>query len=647
MLHKYFTLPLIACLLPFITASPAAAAPLYADVPESHPAYASIARIAQKGILVSDASGNYRPDDFIDKFETAKILAGLAGYKQIGASDAEREYYDRAYDKNRGLVSQYGKTFAKWKTSTDREIAFLIEKEILTPEDLNQFVVTRDGAEVLRALSKEEAAVYIVRLTDNKTPALSAAGVYSFALPADDAKTAAAYKPYVYFMLEKGLMATDDDNNFNPKQAVTRAGMAVLLDGVLSQTEGLDPDSRAGWRLDDGGAEAAPLKSVIESVSGEFDRLFGTESDGALQLTGADGVRQLYRLSPSVTVYFDGFLKTVSDLKQGTWISAVLDNLFITEIRAGANRRPAGAAEDPSGPVSLYAAEGKLVSITTDLTVKTIGLEVKLINTDGRIITDTKFYAVQEGARVTREGADCGLSDLKIGDICVAEVSGAKVYSISLEPSVRDVTGRLIGRKNNSVQIYGDNGAVYEFYADADTTVTRDGVKTNVNRLRSGDAVTARAEYDRLLTVTAEGKFQTVAGSVEAVRSDRSGSYVSVSSGSVVAEYPVSTDSADMALLRVGAEVVLFLDSSEVYAVYAEADGRAKNHITGTVTEKRGNSVTVSDNDGRSVSMYADPETSVYDSASGERTVISRVYEGDRVYAHFAGDAALNITVLP
>jgi len=305
------------------------AALLYNDVPADHPAYGPIARIAQKGVLVGDTSGNYRPDDFIDKFETAKILANLAGYKLIEFTEAEKLYFERSYEANRELISQYGNRFKKWNAATDREIAYLIEKDILTPEDLNQFVVLREGEEAVRALSREEAMVYIVKLLGKKDEALSASNLFAYA---DDIKITAAYKPYVYYMKNAGLTIEAEDNNFNPKQAVTRADMAVLLDKAIVFKE-----TGADYAVPPPAEEPQPDPSAkTEIVSGVFDKLFESETGYAIQMITDGGVKVLYKVSAMASVMINGVRGELQGLTEGQPLKVLLNNLYVMEVDAGA-----------------------------------------------------------------------------------------------------------------------------------------------------------------------------------------------------------------------------------------------------------------------------------------------------------------------
>ena len=638
-LHKRFAFFLTVLVFVFIIAPSAGATPTYNDVSISHPAYSSIIKIAQKGILVSDASGNYRPDDLIDKFETAKILAGLAGYKQIDYTPADKDFYDRAYDKNKSLISQYGKNFKKWKTSTDREIAFLIEKEILTPEDLNQFVILRNGEEVLRALSKEEAAVFLVKLMDKKIQALSTPVIYTFA---DDLRINAAHKPYVYFMRSAGIINPDDNGNFNPKQALTRAEMAVLLDRVLNEEDGLDPDKSGA---------VITVGNVIETVTGTFDKYFENETN-AIQIIKQDGEKQLYKMSDQATVFIDGFLKKAADLKTGMPLTIALNNFIVTDVKAGISHQPAGTADDLSGPVRLSAVEGKVVSfdILPGSITKTINLEIK-IEADSLVMTDVKSYAVQDGCRVTRAGTDCALTDIQIGDICRAEVYGAKVYSINLEDKERDISGTLLNKKSvdggHVFVIRGASGVIYELTADSNTEMLRENNKIDADSFRAGDIVNARAEYERLLRITASSTVSSVTGTIEAIRHTRSGSVITIlpEYGETAADYPVVTESVDITLLNVGAKVKIFLESAEAYAVFVEANDYANRFFTGEITVKRGNNITLIDSKGKTRNIVISSETIVIDSATGDRLTSNYIREGYTVFVRHDGETIKNVTI--
>ena len=139
----------------------------FKDVNQNFWAYEYINNVAEKGLITADAAGYFKPNDNINKFETAKIFAKTAGYKYNNLTGEEKSFYDNAYEKNKYLLESQAKKYAKWQKVADKEIAFLLEKNIFTPGDLEKFIVKDNKKnEKLRALSKEEAAVYLTRILE-------------------------------------------------------------------------------------------------------------------------------------------------------------------------------------------------------------------------------------------------------------------------------------------------------------------------------------------------------------------------------------------------------------------------------------------------------------------------------------------------
>ena len=65
-----------------MTFTAAAGAAVYKDVPSW--ASGAIDKISSLGYMTGDLAGNFNPSGFVDKFEMAKTLAKMAGYKYTG-----------------------------------------------------------------------------------------------------------------------------------------------------------------------------------------------------------------------------------------------------------------------------------------------------------------------------------------------------------------------------------------------------------------------------------------------------------------------------------------------------------------------------------------------------------------------------------
>lgn len=661
-LLKHFTAYTIALGIAVGSFGIALAAPAFSDVPATHWAYQSISRIAERGILVGDTSGNYKPDDYIDKFETAKILAKLDGYKQTGYSDSEKTYYDKAYDKNKSLLSQYSKAFSKWNSTADRDIAYLLEKEILTAEDLNQFVILRnDGSEAIRALSREEAATFLVKLMGRKNEALSYNTTSTFK---DDSSISVGSKPYVYYLRSINVTSGDSNNEFLPNGAVTRATLAVLLDKALAIME----EGQSTQPVATSSSNASDQVSKIETVSGTFDKLFNSGSTNAIQLVTPDGTKKIYKIANQISIYIDGFLKTSVDLKAGMPMLCVLNNYELIDIKAqsvtslttGTPSTSTGTiTTEPITNIQLATLEGTIASLSSDLVTKTVGIEIRMLNPRGEIITEIKYYALSDDCKIIRGDMTVPFDGINKGDIVKAEVSGAKAYSLSLEQKNRTIAGTLIEKKyikdsnipilviENSLKIKS------ELRVTTDTFISRKGSgKVSWNELRIGDAIEATAEYDALLELFATGTRSTVDGVIEDIYIDSKSSSITVRENNLSKKYTLITGTVDVYSLRIGSKVRLRLDSMEVETLSVLQDASTTGTFTGHITNIKRNSIVIRESDGSYNStreIFFDNDTIIMDSITGNKTSTGFLKEDMKVYAvvkNTSSNVAYTITIL-
>ncbi len=207
---KFKSILALALALILIASFPGAAfAMTYKDVPYSHYAYTAVDWVsnpANGSFMVGDAANNFNPNRTLDKFETAKIFAVAAGYKYAASSisTAERELFDRSYSEWQSLLDSQASQYSKWSRTADREIAYLLYKNILTPTDVATFVTRTGGVEQVNLISKQEAIVYMVRLDGKQTNAESISLPYHTPYK-DDAQIRADYKKYLYYAKEVGI----------------------------------------------------------------------------------------------------------------------------------------------------------------------------------------------------------------------------------------------------------------------------------------------------------------------------------------------------------------------------------------------------------------------------------------------------------
>jgi len=526
----------------------------FKDVPENHWAFKAIAEISEKGLIVGDASGNFKPDAPIDKFETTRILAKYIGYKFTNVTEEERAYYRKAYDKNKAIITQYAKPFTKWKSAYDYEIAFLLEKEIYTVEDLSQFIVKdANGVQQFRALSRQEAAVYLVKLMGLKSEALS--GSYNMNL-ADDADIKRIYKPYVYYSLKAGIINSEEGGIFKPNGWVTRALMSLFLYNSLNcidKSEAQKPVANS------------PSVTQIISLTGNITKVYPEQN--SIQITSGSGM-DIYQLSPETSIYVDSFLKTRGDLKEGMAVKAVLANGKIIDIQAF------GLSTNNSiVPVSnrqISTVEGILKDIRFE--ESGIAVDLTLINPDGKP-GETKTFVLDKNHTIARLGAEISAEDLKSGDVVIADISGGVCLRLLLAERDREIrSGTLLEKKTandvNILLVKDQNGSVFELKIDEQTKILRQNNQVNYAGLRIGDMIDAYCTYDRLTSVSAHGlKTELTGALLEILIASDNQSIVLTTEDGQNRRFYIIPEKVDVYKLRIGTKVRISLDSWEVEAI--------------------------------------------------------------------------------
>jgi len=625
-----------------VTSNTAFANLSFHDVPQNHWAYEEISFIADRGYIAGDTSGNFKPDDNISKFETAVILARVAGFKYYDISPEEQNYFNRAYEKNRNLILQYSNAFTRWSSTADKEIAFLLEKEILTVEDLNQFIVKdANGNEQLRALSRVECAEFLVRLIGKTRDALL---VTDFSSPFSDHEHIPESKlPFVYYLKEEAVISPDENGNFNPFSTVTRASMASLLDKVLRIETN-------GSTITDKDPSNTAVSAIIETLSGKVDKYYPNIE--ALQIIDNDGKKNLYAISPISNIYIDSYLKTVHDLKSGMPFVAVVNNNTIADLRA--QSISTDTSVDTSTQTTFSRLEGVISSAKTEIAANNITIELRMLNPFGEIFVDQRTFALADDCEIQRGTTKIDFEDIVVGDVVTAKVSGNSVHSILLKEKDISLESAILLEKNeDAVLVLEHLGEIHEFKVLDTTSVTRQGSgETSWRNLRVGDSIDLKAEYDNLIEVRAFGVRSTVDGIVEEVRIGRNGSSVVLKNndGQLVT-YGLITDTIDVYGLRVGNRVRLRLDSKEAETLIT-LEEISSNYSTGYITHISAGKLELfsmlngPSSSGRTVNI--DTDTLIINSRTGELLSQHSLKNDMKVYVVFKNNSnnAAAITVL-
>ncbi len=591
---------LIAVLaLALVCAKPVFAAPIYKDVPESHPAYAAISRVADRGYIVGDISGNFNPDAYIDKFETSKILSRVSGYKYTGQTAAEQQFYDNAYERNKSYIDQYKRAFAKWNPVTDKEVAFLLEKGILLPEDLNQFVIkSQDGEEKLRALSRSEACVFLVRLAGKTNEALAHTPPSLFN---DDATISEASKPYVYYLLSTGVVTKNELGNFTPNGAVTKATMSVMLDRILKLSDAVPTPTPTPVAT----PTPTPVTSTLkfDNVSGKIDKLL--QASNACQIMLSDGTKKIYLATEISSIYVNSAKASFLDLKEGMDVTLTVQNdKDIIEMRAtalGVNFPQPTPTPTPAPevvpPQSSYQA------------------------------TQTPTYGQSMYQPPTQNNG-------------ASKLQGQTNFTNLVLTNRKTVNGvGMLFTKNA-------DGVEYQYTVGPNSIFERkDYGKVTWEDIRIGDTLNISANDGVIASLQAYGSKTVIDGSVEEIHITRTGAYIVFKdTANDVKAYPLVYNTTDVYSIKVGSRIRLRLDSYEVetLTVLEEPVATFYTGVIGSLSERR---IVLSD--GKEV--FYNSDTVFMDSMTGTTVPPTTLAQGMRIYVVYedaSSTSAKTITIL-
>lgn len=631
-----------------LTVNMAFAAPTFKDVSPEHWAYEHISSVAEKGYITGDTTGNFKPDDNISKFETSKILARVAGYKYYDITPQEQTYFDRAYEKNKTLIAQYAVAFSKWNSTTDREIAFLLEKEILTTEDLNQFIIKDStGKEQLRALSMVECAEFLVRLIDKKIDALTTKFNYDFA---DDASIPEDKKQYVYYLKSKGVISADEKGNFNPYSAVNRASISTMLNKALN----FQNNTGNGNSTNNSNNETS---SVIETITGTVDKYYS--SLNAVQIITFDGKKNLYKISPLSSIYIDTYLKTPDDLKEGMPVIAIVNENEVAELKAQSiSTGQTTPSENENSKIEFSTLEGTITATKPENS--SIIIEIRMLNPLGEVITEQHTYTLASNYEIFRGDKAVTFENIRAGDIAKIKISGNRVYSINLQEKELTITGGTLLEKryndetNTVVLSIESKGKKYSFRVTNTTTITRKGSdEVRWSDIRIGDGIDIVAEYDRLIEVYAYGARSTVDGWIEEIKIGKNESSIILRNNSKeLVTYNLITNTVDAYELRLGNKVRLRLDSNEVETVVT-LEQASSNFVTGYISSTymeggRFELVATDGPYGTTKTVSLDSNTVIINATNGDIVSRNRLKKNMKVYVTFKSGTsyASTITIL-
>jgi len=594
LLQKTLILSLLFSLLFSITAN----ANTFRDVPSNHFALEAIRWVsspANGSYMVGDASNNFNPGRAMDYFETAITLAMAAGFRYSPASitPADQEMFDRAYERHRQLLTNMASQHNNWRSVANREIAFLLELGIFTPDDLGHFI-TSGAAGTPAALSKQAATAFVMRLAGHGEEAAS------FTLPpalpfADDAVISAMYRRYAYLAHEMGIVA-DYSGYFSPHRQISRAEFAQMSHRLRIAAPGT-PGAIANVTSTHAGTAVtsdtpaqdivgnSPFASTLHgTVNAVQENSLGLGLGLGLQIATEDGVN-VYTFAPNSIVVIDNMRSEVSELAAGMLVAAGLNG------------------------------SGQIISL----------------------VARSNTTAVIPAAPIVPD------SPVPVPPVA-AEIPSAS----------RIIQGSLIGRQFEALVLEDSYGNTHELSINsAEPYIIRNGSAEQWTALRIGDEVMARLAFGRLAELQAQGRRSSGEGTVEEIHITKNLDTIVIRrDNGVTVQLALPYEVYNIYELRLGMDVRVYIDSREIYELVildetAQQAESGEGFIGNVQSLRHGHTMVVSREPEGRQTIRVDSNT--INTATGDPFRFRDLRTHMRLYIVMqpTGNTAQSITILP
>lgn len=174
-----------------------------------------INEVADLGLMAGDADQNgnkvFRAKDNVTYCEVMQLAYNLLkATNNLGSTS--------------GLITKWSSVLTSYAIPAwaQEAVAYGLENSILSVNDVSKFM---DSTGKNRTAMREDTAV-IFGKSMSKISTPNASATLSFL---DSASVAPTSVPYVDLLVRLGVLAGDDQNNFNPKKNINRAEMAVIV----------------------------------------------------------------------------------------------------------------------------------------------------------------------------------------------------------------------------------------------------------------------------------------------------------------------------------------------------------------------------------------------------------------------------------
>lgn len=518
----------------------AASAVTFNDI-SNHWAKEYIVKVANNGLVTGYSDGSFKPENNVTVLEALVMMSRL---------------YEIDDDVNDQIIEEYEPVLEDMTNASDYSWAF----ESLSVA-LELGVVSESGLETMfkdktiaQKASKEEICVLLTKamMLSDEVKSLK---VYT--LPFNDvALISTAARPYIYVMYDKEIVKGDTKSNINPKDNITRAIMATMLDRAYEYIQ--DNDIEPEFSNYDPTTE---LSGIITDVTqGDIESYIYIEDN--------NDETTIVRINSDTKIYLNNKTVKISDIKEDMLITCKIDEQRIARTIEADN-----LTKIVNGKISLvaYAAPAKITIIDED--------------------NDKLTYDVpSSNMSIYLNGKETALKNLVVKDVISLRIKDGVLYQIDSTSRIQEYNGKITSIDYSKLPIKltmlttKDNKSM-TFEYSSDVIVTRNDDESSFDQIRVGDVVTVTTEYDDMIEINTNAAEAELSGTIKEILIASQNKIKIANSAGTVKEYAVSNNvqinigskNATIYDLRLGYQVNVNTSGDQIVTIEAAEIQTAKS----------------------------------------------------------------------
>ena len=576
---------------------------IFNDVDQNNVAYSSIEKMYKLGIMVGDLQGNFKPDSYISKFDTIKILSKLIeDSKNINISNS----------KYNNIVLEYDNKYSRWDSSANTSLVIMLETGILKEDELNNFIIIdKNNKEQVRALSNEEIALFLVRIANKE----DIVNNMSFEKTFKDENNISPDKVKACYYMDITNIIPAKDNMFYPKNAVTKAQLAVILDNFLQTTN-------ISSNVKNNNIDILNDNKNIQTRFVTIEKIFNENNSIQVKIGNET---KIYKIKKNAYVYIDGISSNLSNINPNSNAEITIQDNIICKIDVKTNLQIQHIENNQ---------DEKLYGIIKNVSNASIGLSYKEIDDNGFYSKEKiDIIPLSKDYKITKNGVN--INNLEENSLATVILEDKMAKQIILEDNNAIFIGTIIEKSKDKITIKTTDNKIFEIGFLENAQIIRNGKDIFIKDLKIGDTVNINVEKDKISKIDAKGNKSKKQGIIKSIKINDTSSIIEIEDSKHNSyTYYANNFTTDVYSIRVLDSVNLYLDSSEIYAIDI-LERKYNKNFSGEIIDINESSITIFTQDltGKSTtSVFVDKDTIFFDYEKLENVSIKDLKKGDKVY---------------